>query len=154
MTSCPQNLSETALRAIATALEELAFLPVEPVPSLERTALEKPTKWAKVDAHGGGEAVRSFAVVMPESLVAQVAATVLGISEDEVGQPELRDTIAEIANMGCGSLMRMLAEETTFGLGLPVGGDGDVLSEPAGAGILREQLEVNGIRMDVVIECQ
>lgn len=152
MTADPAEIAAAAAKAVAVALEELAFMPVDSVPSAERSSLETPCKWAKVEASGGDGTVQSFAVIIPESLLAQVATTVLGVSEDEVGQAVLRDTVAELANMGCGSLMRTLAGDSTFSLGLPVVGDGEGPSEFDGAGMLREQLEVNGTRMDMIIE--
>jgi hypothetical protein len=147
MTGALRQESLVVAQAAAAALEELAFLVVERVPPGERVSLGADVHWANVTAEGGG--IRWVSIVMPVGLVAKIAAIVLDIPEDAVGEPELRDITGEVANTVCGALLRNIAAGAPFSIGLPVVGHGARELDVATCG--REQLEVDGMRMEVMV---
>jgi hypothetical protein len=149
-----------ATSVVATAVEELALLPVDVVPKSDQRGSDDSCYWAMVNAEGAD--LCWLGLVMPCDIVTEIAATVLcawslrgaDVEKSAAGpalQDRLLDLIGELANTACGAVIRALAPGARFSLGLPLTGTG---RPPWSAQCTRDQLLVGEKRFDLFMGWQ
>jgi len=121
------------LETVATVLEETAF---SPVAACDQPSMDcSPTIVAAVPFSGGVSG--TLGLTVPRSLAKVIASNMLGCDEDELTEEQLRDTIGEVGNIICGSLLRRLgytAREES--VGPPVVKDADTqTTDPRGLAV-------------------
>ncbi|MBI5544580.1 MAG: chemotaxis protein CheX [Deltaproteobacteria bacterium] len=127
------TLGPLARKAIANALEELAFMSVDAPP--ENPAAGERC-WAAIGAMG--VPFGKLVVEAPVAMARRLAATALGVEETAISDSQALDALAEATNTACGQLARGFSE--SFDLGLPEKGSGAL---PPGETLAEELLGVD-----------
>ena len=116
-----QELITTLKTSISKVLETMFFLPVTLVaePSgLNRWLGQVPQLWGATLGFKGPASAFAY-MLLPEQVLKEMTANMLGLDQESVNEGQQTDTLKEALNMIAGHMLSLYDEKAEFKLGIP-----------------------------------
>ena len=121
MTTLMTALTTKMMTSISEVMETMFYLPVEF--GEETKAINDRMKEYKPDMacqlKFSGDAAGNITLVIPQSLVGEMAQNFMGTPKEELTSEHISGTLTEILNMICGNALGKVESKVPFELGIP-----------------------------------
>lgn len=102
------RLHEAVFQTFSEVFETMFFTFLEPVPAPPAKNGGNPGEYLEAQISYSGGCRGSFRFYFPRGLARNITVNFLGVNDEEVTESQIRDTVAETANMAIGSLLGKL----------------------------------------------
>jgi len=113
-----QDINATLINAFSDVLEQFAFLFADE--DLDDLMPVTDSVFYRTHISFDGPHKGSITLIAPESICIQIAASMLGVEEDEIEPDKAEDAFSELLNVTCGKFLEDLSgPEVIFNLSVP-----------------------------------
>lgn len=114
-----EHMREAVEATFVDVVEKLTFMFGEPCEMADVAVGTDP--WSEARMSFTGDVIGSLSVIVPQDLLPEIAANILGLDSDLMSRPEvLDDALREMLNVLCGHVIRAIAGPScTFDLVTP-----------------------------------